>query len=256
MPMHKKAERIQKVLARIGLGSRRQIESWVYASRITINGKVAQPGDLITSKDIIYLDNKLIKRSSKNNSKTKVLIYHKPVGDICTRKDTKGRPTVFDNLPPLQGQRWISVGRLDINTSGLLLFTNNGELANRLMHPSSGIDREYAVRVIGKVNEQMLQKMQHGVRLGNSTGRFTDIVDAGGKGANHWYYVTLMQGRNHEVKRIWESHGLTVSRLIRVRFGPIILPRWLRPWAINELDDKTLRGLYQWLDEPKSIKRV
>jgi len=258
----KTPERIQKVLARMGLGSRREIESWIKAGSITVNGKLSKLGDVITTDDRVQLDKKQIKFPRKTNSRPRVITYHKPAGEICTRKDTQGRATVFANLPRLKGSRWISIGRLDINTYGLLLFTTDGELANRLMHPSAGIDREYAVRVIGKVDEDMLKQLQEGVELEDGPAHFSDIVDSGGEGANHWYHVTLMEGRNHEVKRLWESQGITVSRLIRVRFGPVILPRNSRTGTIKELDDKELDALYEWLDMkpegelPAQSKRV
>jgi len=248
MSEEKTPERIQKVLARMGLGSRREIESWIKAGRIMVNGKLAKLGDSITTEDRVQLDKKQIKFPRKTDSRPKVITYHKPAGEICTRKDAEGRTTVFSKLPRLKGARWVSIGRLDINTYGLLLFTNDGDLANRLMHPSSNIDREYAVRVMGKVDEDMLKRLQAGVELEDGPARFSDIVDSGGEGANHWYHVTLMEGRNHEVKRLWESQGITVSRLIRVRFGPIILPRNSRTGTIRELDDKELDALYEWLD--------
>ena len=248
MSEQRNPERIQKVLARMGLGSRREVESWIKEGRIKVNGKLAKLGDVITSNDRVELDKRQIKFPRKTDSRPKVITYHKPAGEICTRKDAEGRTTVFSKLPRLKGARWVSIGRLDINTYGLLLFTNDGDLANRLMHPSSNIDREYAVRVMGKVDEDMLKRLQAGVELEDGPARFSDIVDSGGEGANHWYHVTLMEGRNHEVKRLWESQGITVSRLIRVRFGPIILPRNLRTGTIRELDDKELDALYEWLD--------
>ncbi len=248
MSEKKTPERIQKVLARMGLGSRREIESWIKEGRIVVNGKLAKLGDAITDEDRVQLDKKQIKFPRKTNSRPRVIAYHKPAGEICTRKDAGGRTTVFSKLPRLKGSRWVSIGRLDINTYGLLLFTNDGDLAHRLMHPSSGIDREYAVRVVGKVDEEMLKRLQEGVELEDGPAHFSDIVDSGGDGANHWYHVTLMEGRNHEVKRLWESQGITVSRLIRVRFGPVILSRSSRVGTVRELDDKELNELYKWLD--------
>ena len=248
MSEKKTPERIQKVLARMGLGSRREIESWIKEGRIVVNGKLAKLGDAITDEDRVQLDKKQIKFPRKTNSRPRVIAYHKPAGEICTRKDAEGRTTVFSKLPRLKGSRWVSIGRLDINTYGLLLFTNDGDLAHRLMHPSSGIDREYAVRVVGKVDEEMLKRLQEGVELEDGPAHFSDIVDSGGDGAHHWYHVTLMEGRNHEVKRLWESQGITVSRLIRVRFGPVILSRSSRVGTVRELDDKELNELYKWLD--------
>lgn len=246
MSGQQKPERIQKVLARMGLGSRREIESWIKDERIKVNGKLARPGDVITSNDRVELDKRQIKFPKKADTRIKVIIYHKPAGEICTRKDAQGRTTVFSKLPRLKGARWVSIGRLDINTSGLLLFTNDGDLANRLMHPSSNIDREYAVRVIGRVDEAMLKQLQKGVELEDGPAHFSDIVDSGGDGANHWYHVTLMEGRNHEVKRLWESQGVKVSRLMRVRFGPIILSRRSRPGSVTELEGKDLDALFEW----------
>ena len=259
MSGQQKPERIQKVLARMGLGSRREIESWIKAGRIKVNGKLAKLGDSITTDDRVQLDKKQIKFPRKTDSRPKVITYHKPAGEICTRKDAEGRTTVFSKLPRLKGARWVSIGRLDINTSGLLLFTNNGDLANRLMHPSSNIDREYAVRVIGRVDEAMLKQLQKGVELEDGPAHFSDIVDSGGDGANHWYHVTLMEGRNHEVKRLWESQGITVSRLMRVRFGPIILSRRSRPGSVTELEGKDLDALFEWANfkpqvTPSSIR--
>lgn len=259
MSGQQKPERIQKVLARMGLGSRREIESWIKAGRIKVNGKLAKLGDSITTEDRVQLDKKQIKFPRKTDSRPKVITYHKPAGEICTRKDAEGRTTVFSKLPRLKGARWVSIGRLDINTSGLLLFTNNGDLANRLMHPSSNIDREYAVRVIGRVDEAMLKQLQKGVELEDGPAHFSDIVDSGGDGANHWYHVTLMEGRNHEVKRLWESQGVKVSRLMRVRFGPIILSRRSRPGSVTELEGKDLDALFEWANfkpqvTPSSIR--
>ncbi len=248
MSEQKTPKRIQKVLAHMGLGSRREIESWIKAGRIMVNGKIAKLGDSITAEDRVQLDKKQVKFPKKMDSRPKVITYHKPAGEICTRKDAEGRTTVFSKLPRLKGSRWISIGRLDINTYGLLLFTTDGDLANRLMHPSSGVDREYAVRVVGKVDEEMLQRLQAGVELEDGQAHFSDIVNSGGEGANHWYHVTLMEGRNHEVRRLWESQGITVSRLIRVRFGPIILPRDSRVGTVRELNGKELNALYGWLD--------
>lgn len=249
----KTPERIQKVLARMGLGSRREIESWIKEGRISVNGKLARLGDAITTEDRVQLDKRQIKFPKKTDTRAKVIAYHKPAGEICTRKDTEGRATVFSRLPRLKGSRWIGIGRLDINTFGLLLFTNDGELANRLMHPSAGIDREYAVRVIGAVDNDKLEQLKNGVELEDGPAHFTDIVDSGGEGANHWYHVTLMEGRNHEVKRLWESQGVKVSRLIRVRFGPIVLPRRSHPGTVRELDDNEISALYEWLDTKPQI---
>lgn len=239
------AERIQKVLANAGYGSRRKIEELIKAGKITVNGKTAQLGQQIGQKDRIAINSKTIRLHLQRETKCKILAYYKPAGEVCTRKDEKGRATVFDKLPRLRNGRWINIGRLDLNTTGLLLFTNDGELANSLMHPSNEVEREYAVRVLGRATDEQLQKLKEGVELDDGMARFTDIVDSGGEGHNHWYHVVIMEGRNREVRRLWESQGLQVSRLIRTRFGPYILPRRRRPGQHWRLEDKDIQALQQ-----------
>ncbi|MGD8514072.1 MAG: pseudouridine synthase [Granulosicoccaceae bacterium] len=236
-------EKLQKVLARTGIGSRRDMEQWIRDGRIKINGKTATIGDRVGADDRISIDDKPLKVSPQMT--TRVLIYHKPVGEICTRSDPEGRPSVYAALPSLPSGRWIAIGRLDLNTSGLLLFTNDGELANRLMHPSSEIEREYAVRVLGEVDGDMLEQLQQGIELEDGPARFETIIDAGGSGANHWYHVTLREGRNREVRRMWEATGVRVSRLMRIRFGPVQLPGRLRQGQTQELDTPVLQKLMQ-----------
>ncbi len=217
-------EKLQKVLARIGVGSRRDVEAWIAAGRIKVNGRDATLGLRVDMHDSITVDGKVIKREEASETVRRVIIYNKPDGEICTRDDPEGRPTVFDRLPRPREGRWINVGRLDINTTGLLMFTTDGELANRLMHPKFEMDREYAVRVRGEVDEDMLLRLKNGVILEDGPARFTDIQEApGGDGFNHWYHCVVMEGRNREVRRLWESQGLMVSRLKRVRFGPVFL---------------------------------
>lgn len=228
-------ERLQKVLAQAGIGSRREIESWIKAGRLSINGQQAKLGDKIIPTDKVRLDGELLRTVQPVTLKTRILAYHKPVGEVCTRKDEKDRATVFEKLPRIKNGRWVSIGRLDINTSGLLLFTNDGELANRLMHPSSEIEREYAVRVIGEVSKETLNRLLSGVELEDGRAKFNSIHDGGGKGLNHWYHVVLKEGRNREVRRMWESQGITVSRLIRVRYGSYLLPRDLKAGEYHEL---------------------
>ena len=230
-------EKLQKVLARAGYGSRREIESWIEAGRIKVNKRVATLGDRVSESDRIQIDGKFIPQSRLKEQRSRVLIYHKPVGEVCTRHDPEGRDTVFKHLPRLSSGRWISIGRLDITTSGLLLVTTDGELANRLMHPSHQIEREYAVRVLGDVNHDMLKRLQQGVELEDGPARFDAVIDAGGEGANHWYHVVLHEGRNREVRRLWESQGLQVSRLMRVRYGSIVLPRGQKPGRWEDLPD-------------------
>ena len=217
-------EKLQKVMARMGLASRREIEAWITAGRVKVNGAVASLGVRVDLHDAIAVDGKVIRREEAAESVRRVIIYNKPEGEICTRDDPEGRPTVFDRLPRPKDGRWINIGRLDINTTGLLMFTTDGELANRLMHPSFQMDREYAVRVRGEVDEEMIERLKAGVMLEDGPAKFTDIKEApGGEGFNHWYHCVVMEGRNREVRRLWESQGLVVSRLKRVRFGPVFI---------------------------------
>jgi len=223
-PIGPAGEKLQKVLARIGVGSRRDVEAWISHGRIKVNGKDATLGQRVDMHDAITIDGKVIKREEAAESVRRVIMYNKPDGEICTRVDPEGRPTVFDKLPRPKEGRWINIGRLDINTTGLLMFTTDGELANRLMHPSYEMDREYAVRVRGEVDDEMIERLKAGVVLEDGPARFTDIQQApGGEGFNHWYHCVVMEGRNREVRRLWESQGLVVSRLKRVRFGPVFL---------------------------------
>lgn len=222
-------EKLQKVLAAQGLGSRREMERWIEAGRVSVNGRRAGIGDRVTYKDKIQVDGKPLVATQSSQRRRRVLAYNKPEGEISTRSDPGGRPTVFDRLPRLKGERWIVVGRLDINTSGLLLFTNDGDLANRLMHPSTEVEREYACRILGTVDEDMLQRLREGVLLEDGNARFTSVRAQGGRGANRWYSATIREGRNREVRRLWESQEVTVSRLKRVRFGTMAIPSILKP---------------------------
>lgn len=227
-------ERVQKVLARLGLASRRTIEEWIVQGRVAINDRPAQLGDRVGPGDRIKVDGKLL-AWRPGHSVPRVLLYHKPEGEIVSREDPEGRPSVFDRLPALRKGRWIAVGRLDFNTSGLLIFTDDGELANRLMHPRYELEREYAVRLIGELTPQQIEELTSGITLEDGPARFQSLVDAGGEGANHWYRVTIKEGRNREVRRMFEALGLTVSRLIRVRYGPVALPPRLRRGMWMEL---------------------
>ncbi|MDF0732266.1 pseudouridine synthase [Pseudomonas entomophila] len=241
-PIPPSGEKLQKVLARIGVGSRRDVEAWISQGRIKVNGVEATLGQRVDLHDAIAVDGKLIKRVEAAEATRRVIMYNKPDGEICTRDDPEGRPTVFDRLPRPKEGRWINIGRLDINTTGLLLFTTDGELANRLMHPSYEMDREYAVRVRGEVDDEMVERLKAGVMLEDGPAKFTDIQKApGGEGFNHWYHCVVMEGRNREVRRLWESQGVVVSRLKRVRFGPVFLNsdlpmgRW-REMSQGEID--------------------
>lgn len=231
------------MLAAAGFGSRREIEGWISAGRVSVNGRVARLGERIGAADRVALDRRPLRLERAATERQRVILYHKPEGELTTRKDPEGRPTVFEALPRLRRSRWISIGRLDFNTSGLLLFTNDGELANRLMHPSRGIEREYAVRVLGKITEQQLSALTGGVRLDDGMAKFDALHDAGGEGANHWYHVLLREGRKREVRRLWEAVGVTVSRLIRVRYGAIALPRQLPRGAWRDATDDELQAL-------------
>lgn len=260
-------EKLQKVLARAGLGSRRELEDWIRAGRVQVNGNTAQLGDRVGARDQVSVDGRPVRLVDAEAQLRRVLIYHKPEAEICSRRDPEGRPSVFTNLPRLSGARWIAVGRLDFNTSGLLLFTTDGELANALMHPSTGIDREYLCRVLGDVDQDMLQRLREGVLLDDGMARFTDITASGGEGANRWYTVCLVEGRNREVRRLWESQGVQVSRLKRVRYGPIFLQSRLKQGRFEDLPPEQILQLYQaaglpvpelttYKDKPRGAKRT
>lgn len=230
-------ERLQKMLARAGLGSRRLIECWIAEGRVTVNGRTAVLGDRATAGDTVCVDGKPVVARTQS---LRVLMYHKPEGVLASRSDPSGRPTLFEDLPPLHGERWIHVGRLDLNTSGLLIITNHGELAHRLMHPRYEFEREYLVRVRGRVSPADLAALQTGVPLDGELARFERLEEAGGGGSNRWYRAVLREGRYREVRRLWAAVGAEVSRLIRVRFGPVILPRDLPRGRWRDLD-KPLR---------------
>jgi 23S rRNA pseudouridine2605 synthase len=234
-------EKLQKVLASLGLGSRREIERWIQQGRVNIGNEVAKLGDRVDRHAKVFIDGKPIKLSASAPFKRRVLIYYKPEGEVCTRTDPENRPTVFLRLPPLKGERWIMIGRLDINTLGLLIFTNDGELAHRLSHPSYEIEREYAVRVLGEVDSNILKRLKRGVRLEDGMAAFTRIEERGGERANRWYHVVLKEGRNREVRRLWESQGIQVSRLIRIRFGDIVLPTDLKRGQWRELATEDIK---------------
>jgi len=230
------SEKIQKVLARVGLGSRRAMEEWIEEGRISVNGSIATLGDRIEEGDELRVDGRIVEFSTEEESIRRVILYYKPEGEVCTRTDPAGRPTVFDSLPKLKDQRWVAIGRLDINSQGLLLFTTDGDLANRMMHPSSNIEREYAVRVRGEVTEDSLKALREGVMLEDGKVSFDEIKDIGGEGSNHWYHVVIREGRKREVRRMWETQNVQVSRLIRVRYGVVELPRSLKASQWFELD--------------------
>lgn len=236
-------QRIQKLLADYGIASRRELERWIEAGRIVVNGKLAQLGDQAERTDKIEVDGKLLKLFNKTQPVPRVIIYHKPEGKVCSRKTEKREESVFHYLPKLTTSRWVMIGRLDINTSGLLMFTTSGDLANKMMHPSSEIEREYACRVIGEVDNDKIKNMIAGVEDEGEVLRFNAVRDQGGEGKNHWYHVTLVTGKNREVRRLWNSQNITVSRLIRVRYGLVKLPPRLKPGRCVDLSVEDVERL-------------
>ncbi len=254
-------EKLQKVLARVGLGSRREMERAISAGKVEVNGKPAKLGERVEDSDTVYFDGKKVHHAACDMQPLRVLLYNKPEGEICSRTDPEGRPTVYEKLPRLKAGRWISVGRLDFNTSGLLLFTNEGELANKLMHPSSNIDREYLVRIQGKVDEDMITRLKEGVLLDDGVAKFTDVVAGSDEGSNAWFYCVVMEGKNREVRRLWESQDVRVSRLKRVRYGNIFIPSHVRVGQWVELSYREVVALcdtagYPRPDKPKFSAQV
>ncbi|MBS0970142.1 23S rRNA pseudouridine(2605) synthase RluB [Chimaeribacter arupi] len=253
------SEKLQKVLARAGHGSRREIEAIIQAGRVSVDGKIATLGDRVevTAGMKIRMDGHVVSISESTEAVCRVLAYYKPEGELCTRNDPEGRPTVFDRLPKLRGARWVAVGRLDVNTSGLLLFTTDGELANRLMHPSREVEREYAVRVFGQVDDEKIKQLSRGVQLEDGPAAFRTITYQGGEGLNQWYNVTLTEGRNREVRRLWEAVGVQVSRLIRVRYGDLTLPKGLPRGGWTELDLPQINYLRELVElDPETVSKM
>lgn len=252
-------QQLHKLLAQAGVASRREVNRWLEAGRLTIDGRVAEPWAVARGDEDIRLDAVLIKWPDYPQY-SRILLYNKPAGELCTRSDSSKRRLVFDSLPSVKDGRWVAVGRLDMNSTGLLLFTNDGVLANKLMHPSSGIDREYAVRVLGQVTDNMLERLRAGVLLEDGLACFSDVRFFGGTGANRWYHVVIMEGKKREVRRLWESQGVRVSRLKRVRFGPVIVPatlpagRWLEFGAAEVAMLYKFAGLKAHLPERATAK--
>ena len=229
-------------MADAGHGSRREIEAWIAEGRVSVNDEPAHIGQRVTTDDKVKLSGRLV--YLKNAERLpRVLIYHKPEGEIVSRDDPEGRPSVFEKLPRIRGSRWIAVGRLDFNSCGLLLVTDSGELANRLMHPRYELEREYAVRVMGEVSQESIYLLQAGIELEDGLARFIRISQAGGEGANHWYHVVLNEGKNREVRRMFAAVGVMVSRLMRVRYGPVGLPPQLKRGQYRELEDVEVKAL-------------
>ena len=243
------SEKLQKLLATVGLGSRRELEKWISAGRVSVNGSTAKLGDRAETDDRILVDGRPIKIVTDDSPR--VLMYSKPEGEVSTTTDPEGRPTVFDGLPRLSRGRWIAIGRLDINTSGLLLFTTHGELANRLMHPSYEVKREYMVRIHGEVNEAMIARLTEGVILEDGVAKFQTVKAQHARSndehisSNQWFRVILAEGRTREVRRLWESQGVEVNRLKRISYGPIELPSFVRRSEFIELDPKQVISLFR-----------
>lgn len=247
MPQH--TQRLHKLLALAGLGSRRDMEELIVSGRVTINGQTAQVGAGVTAHDVVRVDGRPL-RLPFEAELPQVLIYHKPEGEIVSQDDPEGRATVFDKLPRIKQGKWIAIGRLDINTSGLLIFTNSGELANRFMHPRYEVEREYAVRVFGELTDDQIAMLTHGVELEDGPASFDRIIAQGGEGANHWYQVIIREGRNREVRRLFEAFQLPVSRLMRVRFGPVNLPPRVKRGSMLKLEQKQVVELLEWAGLP------
>ncbi|WP_144393602.1 23S rRNA pseudouridine(2605) synthase RluB [Pleionea sediminis] len=243
MTLSDSTEKVQKLLARAGMGSRREMESVISQGRVSVNGEIIELGARASEADKIRVDGRVISIPRQEAMVRRVIAYNKPEGEVCTRKDPEGRKTVFDALPNPGNGRWIAIGRLDLNTAGLLLFTNDGELANRLMHPSYELEREYAVRVNGEITDEVIERLRKGVALEDGMANFDRIRFSGGEGFNQWYHVTLKEGRNREVRRLWEAVGCQVSRLIRVKYGIVNLERGLRKGSFLELEPKVVRDI-------------
>ena len=248
MPLSNETQKLHKVLAALGYGSRRELEQWIASGRVTVNGEAAHLGQRVAVTDDIAVDGRKVTLGASEPSR--VLVLNKLAGTICARHDPQGRRSVFDGLPSLHRGRWISVGRLDIQTTGLLALTNDGALAHRMMHPSTGLDREYAARVDGRLEETALQALTAGVIVDGERHRFSDVRYYRGSGRNHWYHVVLLEGRNREVRKLFEAVGVRVNRLKRVRYGPIVLPSRLKRGVIAELGQADLSALYGLLKLP------
>ena len=247
--------KLQKALADAGHGSRREIEEWIAAGRVSVNNETAHVGQRIGPEDKVRVNGRLVQLKAGGARLPRVLLYHKPEGEIVSREDPAGRPTVFEKLPRINNGRWIAVGRLDFNSCGLMLFTSSGELANQLMHPRYELEREYAVRVLGEPTPEAMEQLKTGVELEDGIARFNRIFEAGGEGANRWYNVTLSEGRNREVRRMFEAVGVQVSRLMRVRYGPVQLPPGLKRGLWRELELPEVTLLLKTLTPPKKPEK-
>jgi 23S rRNA pseudouridine2605 synthase len=242
------SQKLQKVLAQAGLGSRRAMEQWIQEGKVTVNGTVAGIGARVSTRDVIRIGKQLVRLSAPRRV-PRVLIYHKPEGEIVSRDDPEGRASVFEQLPHVRGAKWTAVGRLDFNTGGLLIFTTSGELANRMMHPRFEVEREYAVRILGELKPDQMARLRTGLELEDGMARFDSVEDEGGEGSNHWYRIILREGRKRVVRRMFEKLGFTVSRLMRVRFGTVALPPRLKRGQLAEMPGPEVKALLDWLDQ-------
>ena len=249
-------ERLHKLLAAAGLGSRREMEDWIRDGRVLVNGQPATVGMSIERGDRVQIGKRPIRLRFPDERLPRVLLYNKPEGEIVSRDDPEGRPTVFAKLPKMSTSKWLAIGRLDINTGGLLLFTTSGELANRLMHPRYEVEREYAARVLGELTPDQMRELTQGVELEDGTAHFERIEDRGGEGSNHWYHVIIKEGKKREVRRLFEAVGLLVSRLIRVRYGNIVLPPRLMRGMIHELEREEVAALMKSIDLGDTVRAI
>ena len=247
LPENAASQKLHKVLAQAGVGSRREMETWIKDGKVTVNGEVATIGSRVVPTDLIRIGKKTI-RWPGTHRLPRVLVYHKPEGEIVSHEDPEGRASVFEKLPQIRGAKWLAVGRLDFNTSGLLIFTTSGELANRMMHPRFAVEREYAVRIVGTLKPEQMRKLEQGVLLSDGLAKCETISDEGGEGTNHWYRIVLKEGRNRVVRRLFEALGLTVSRLMRVRFGVVALPPRLKRGQVSPLTAGEVKELLEWLE--------
>jgi 23S rRNA pseudouridine2605 synthase len=254
-PVDEPSQKLHKILAQAGLGSRRLMEEWIREGKVAVNGTVATIGTRVKPSDSIRIGKKSV-RWPATHRLPRVLVYHKPEGEIVSHEDPEGRTSVFEQLPQLRGAKWLAVGRLDYNTSGLLIFTTSGELANRMMHPRFAVEREYAVRIVGQLNGGQIERLRNGIELSDGPAKCDAVTDEGGEGSNHWYRIVLREGRNRVVRRMFEALGLTVSRLIRVRFGAVELPPRLKRGQVTSLPAAEVKRLLSWLDEaqPASLR--
>jgi 23S rRNA pseudouridine2605 synthase len=247
-PADTPSQKLHKVLAQAGVGSRRLMEEWIGEGKVTVNGAVATIGTRVVPTDTIRIGRRTVRWPSSHRV-PRVLVYHKPEGEIVSHDDPEGRASVFEKLPQLRGAKWLAVGRLDFNTSGLLIFTTSGELANRMMHPSFAVEREYAVRIVGQLNALQIRRLEEGIELSDGLAKCESVADEGGEGTNHWYRIVLREGRNRVVRRMFEALGLTVSRLMRVRFGVVALPPRLKRGQVSALPAAEVKELLEWLEQ-------